>query len=122
MSCYSYGKKGEEELFYVLVKCDNENVFKVHSRCKGEAMKIVYDFLNENQLIDFGNSKDNILFGVVKDPKDFDKEVIKYFENTNLLPIEDEDFEDGNEDIDDTENCDSCEYYCPTCGRCTYDE
>ena len=52
---------------------------------------------------------------------DDDKEFLK--EGQRLLSEEyDEENNEVEDDFDDLKECNSCEYYCPICGECTYDE
>ena len=36
-----------DKLYYVMFKSKNENIFKIHARCEGEAMRIALDFVME---------------------------------------------------------------------------
>ncbi len=109
-----------DRLYYVMFKSKNENIFKIHARSRKEAIRIAFDFVSENNLIELDETQDNVLIGAVENPKDFDKEIIKYFEETNqLLPKEDDEIE---EEIEVPNECETCKYYCPYCGECTLGE
>lgn len=116
-----------EQLFYVMFKQNEENIFKVHARCEGEAVRIAFDFICENELIDFSKSNKDILIGAVKNPEDFDKKIIENYEKTGKL-FDEDDYEidveitDEDEESDEIEGVicpEDCIYYCPNCGNCT---
>ena len=88
-----------DQLFYVIFKQDKENIFKVHARSEGEAIRIAFDFVCENQLIDFSLSKKNLLIGAVKNIKDLDKNIIENYEKTGQLCEEN----NGTEDMNNTD-------------------
>lgn len=119
-----------DQLFYVMVKQEEEKIFKIHARSEFEAARIVCDLVYENQLMDFSKSEKDILIGAVKNPKDFDKEIIKNYEETgNLLDknkeTDDEEMEEDSEEnmeIDGVICPEDCIYYCPNCGNCTIRE
>ena len=119
-----------DQLFYVIFKQDEENIFKVHARSEGEAIRIAFDFVCENQLIDFGLSKKNLLIGAVKNIKDLDKNIIENYEKTGQLCEENDGTEDMNntdyneefEDNNDTNCSEDCIYLCPVCGNCILEE
>lgn len=75
-----------------------------------EAMDCAKDFMMETE-IEYLNPKEEYLFETKK-ISDNDKEYLKQ----NNISISE------SEELDDKEECYSCEYYCPTCGECTYDE
>lgn len=116
-----------EQLFYVMFKQNEENIFKVHARCEGEAVRIAFDFICENELIDFSKSNKDILIGAVKNPEDFDKKIIENYEKTGKLFNEDDyeidvEITDEDEESDEIEGVictEDCIYYCPNCGNCT---
>lgn len=115
-----------DQLFYVIFKQDEENIFKVHARSEGEAIRIAFDFVCENQLIDFSLSKKDLLIGAVKNMKDLDKNIIENYEKTRQLCEENNGTEDMNntdyneefEDNNDTNCPEDCIYLCPVCGNC----
>ena len=119
-----------DQLFYVMVKQEEEKIFKIHARSEFEAARIVCDLVYENQLMDFSKSDKDILLGAVKNPKDFDKEIIKNYEETgNLLDknkeTDDEEMEEDSEEnieIDGVICPEDCIYYCSNCGNCTIRE
>lgn len=116
-----------EQLLYVMFKQNEENIFKVHARCEGEAVRIAFDFICENELIDFSKSNKDILIGAVKNPEDFDKKIIENYEKTGKLFNEDDyeidvEITDEDEESDEIEGVicpEDCIYYCPNCGNCT---
>ena len=109
-----------DKLFYVMFKSKEENIFKVHARSEGEALRIAFDFVMENGLIKVDETLENMLIGVVENPEDFNEKIIKNFEKTNQLLHEDDD--EIEEDFDSESCCENCEYYCPICGECTFGE
>ena len=120
-----------DKLYYVMFKSKNENIFKIHARCEGEALRIALDFVMENNLIELDETLQNMLMAVVDDPEKFDKKIIENFEKTNQLLYEDieendEDYEEESEELDADSfmemQCDNCEYRCPHCGKCTLGE
>lgn len=116
-----------DKLFYVMVKSKEEKIFKVHARSEGEAFRIAFDFVIENNLIELDENKANILVGVVENLEDFNQEIINYYDETGALPNKnDDDLEDDYDEleteIDDQKECESCRFYCPNCGHCTYGE
>ena len=116
-----------DKLFYVMVKSKEEKIFKVHARSDGEAFRIAFDFVIENNLIELDENKANILVGVVENLEDFNQEIINYYDETGELPNKNEDDLEENYDeleteIDDLKECESCRFCCPNCGHCTYGE
>ena len=116
-----------DKLYYVMFKSKNENIFKIHARCEGEAMRIALDFVMENNLIELDETLENMLMAVVENPEDFDKKIIDNFEKTNQLPDrKDEEIEEENDELEAEDfiemQCKNCEYRCPHCGKCTLGE
>lgn len=116
-----------DKLYYVMFKSKNENIFKIHARCEGEALRIALDFVMENNLIEIDETLENMLMAVVENPEDFNKKIIENFEKTNqLLHEKEEDFEEETEELDADSfmemQCENCEYRCPHCGQCTLGE
>ena len=111
-----------DQLFYVMFKQEDEHIFKIHARCEYEAIRIAMDFVVENELIDFSKSKKDVLMAAVKNPNDFNKNILDNFERTGkLFDSDDENNEDEIEELEDEEiqNCnEDCIYYCPNCGNC----
>ena len=115
--------KPEEKLYYILFKNSEENIFKVHAQTPEEARRIAYDFVYENNIIDFKKSDKNLLIGVADSMENFDKNVIDFFEKTGTIPKSEidkiyqslEEFEEENEgflnenyDLDDENTCPYC--------------
>lgn len=116
-----------DKLYYVMFKSKNENIFKIHARCEGEAMRIALDFVMENNLIELDETLENMLMAVVENTEDFDKKIIDNFEKTNQLPDrKDEEFEEENDELEAEDfiemQCENCEYHCPHCGKCILGE
>ena len=116
-----------DKLFYVMVKSKEEKIFKVHARSEGEAFRIAFDFVIENNLIELDENKANILVGVVENSEDFNQEIINYYDETGELPNKnednlEEDYDELETEIDDLKECESCRFCCPNCGHCTYGE
>ena len=110
-----------------MFKQEEEKIFKIHARSEGEAIRIAFDFVCENELIDFSKSKKDLLIGAVKNPEDFNKKIIENYERTGQL-IDEEDVEidleitgddEENDDVDGIICPEDCIYYCPNCGNCT---
>lgn len=109
-----------DQLFYVMFKQDEEKIYKVHARCEGEAIRIAFDFVCENNLIDFNKSKKDLLLGAVKNLEDFNKNIIDNFEKTGqLIEDSDDEIEDEEDDSEEVICPEDCIYYCPNCGNCT---
>ena len=116
-----------DKLYYVMFKSKSENIFKIHARCEGEALRIALDFVMENNLIEIDETLENMLMAVVENPKDFDKKIIENFEKTNqLLHKKEQDLEEKSEELDADSfmkmQYENCEYRCPHCGQCTLGE
>lgn len=116
-----------DQLFYVMFKQEEEKIFKIHARSEGEAIRIAFDFVCENELIDFSKSKKDLLIGAVKNPEDFNKKIIENYERTGQLIDEDDveidleitEDDEENDDVDGIICPEDCIYYCPNCGNCT---
>lgn len=129
----------DNKLFYVMFKQDEEKIYKVHARSEGEAIRVAFSFVEDNELIDFTKSKKDLLIGVVENIEDFNKEVLDTFDKTGQLvegseediyidilkKVKEKTNENGEENIDNEEEIDGvicpedCIYYCPNCGSCT---
>ncbi len=113
-----------DKLYYVMFKSKNENIFKIHARCEGEALRIALDFVMENNLIEIDEKLENMLVAVVENPDDFDKKIIENFEKNNKLIDEKSESNEIELDADSfiEMQCENCEYRCPHCGQCTLGE
>jgi hypothetical protein len=139
-------KVDDDKVFYVMFKQDEEKIYKVHARSEGEAIRVAFGFVEDNNLIDFTKSKKDLLIGAVENIEDFNKEIIENFNGIGqLIEGTDTDIyvdflkdekkktdEDKTENSDEDEElsaddfqelcCKNCEYYCPICNECTYEE
>lgn len=122
-------KNREEKEYYVLFKNVDEDIVVVHSNSNINAVLKAYDVVESNNLIKYDKEKmksfevyctDNIEDFM----EDYPEAVNKLADRLEIeLDEEDdeieEDFISENEE-NDIERCNSCEFYCPTCGKCTY--
>ena len=128
----------DNKVFYVMFKQEEEKIYKVHARSEGEAIRIAFGFVEDNNLIDFSKSKKDLLIGAVENIEDFNKEIIDTFDRTGQLvegsdekiiidvfkekvKKEDENIDEEIEDDDEIEGVicpEDCIYYCPNCGNC----
>jgi transcriptional regulator with XRE-family HTH domain len=116
-----------DKLFYVMFKQDEEKIFKVHARSEYEAMRIAFDFVETNELIDFKKSDKDLLIGIVQNPEDFNETIIKNFEKTGQLNAEEiddneEDFDSESEEEFEENCCENCIFFCPNCCECTLED
>lgn len=119
LCCVGLLRPKEDKLFYVMFKQDDEIIFKIHAKNNIEAMLSAYDFVFENQLIDFTKSNKDLLIGVEDDINKFDNEIVKEYENSEEKLSEDDDSE---EEIVSVICPEDCLYYCPICGECLREE
>lgn len=129
----------DNKIFYVMFKQEEEKIYKVHARSEGEAIRIAFGFVEDNNLIDFSKSKKDLMIGAVENIEDFNKEIIDTFDRTGQLvegsdekiiidvfkekvKKEDENIDEKLEDDDEIEGVicpEDCIYYCPNCGNCS---
>lgn len=117
-------ENAEEKLFYVMFKSKEERIFKIHAKNDGHALRIAFDFVMENNLIEIDETSENMLVAVVENPDDFDKKIIENFEKNNKLIDEKSESNEIELDADSfiEMQCENCEYRCPHCGQCTLGE
>ena len=128
----------DNKIFYVMCNQEEEKIYKVHARSEGEAIRIAFGFVEDNNLIDFSKSKKDLMIGAVENIEDFNKEIIDTFDRTGQLvegsdekiiidvfkekvKKEDENIDEEIEDDDEIEGVicpEDCIYYCPNCGNC----
>lgn len=119
----------EEKEYYVLFKNVEEDIVVVHSNSNINAVLKAYDVVESNNLLKYDKEKiksfevyctDNIEDFMEDYPEAVNKlasrlEIELEEENDEI----EEDFISENEE-NGIENCNSCEFYCPTCGKCNY--
>lgn len=107
---YKNGKVYEVTVQKILSK-----KIKVNAKSEEKAIDLINDFILDND-IETLNPDEHYCFEADKIADD-DKEFIK--EGEMLLS---EEYDEVDKDFDDLKECNSCEFYCPICGECTYDE
>lgn len=102
----------EERLFYVLVKTNKLNLFKINAKTEQEALLNSMDFILENHLIEVDESKDIIDIIIEENEEDLPKNLEEFNERIRK----------NDEEISSESECESCINYCPFCGECLIGE
>ncbi|WP_249191406.1 hypothetical protein [Clostridium sp. C1] len=98
----------QEKKYEVKIKNVNEDYFEIMAKNPREAAIIVTKFVIENGIIELDSSQEIVV------------DVVEIFDE------EEENSDEIEEEIDEESSsecpCESCIYYCPYCGECTYGE
>ena len=98
----------EDKKYEVKIKNVNEDYFEIMAKNPREAAIIVTKFVIENGIIELDSSQEIVV------------DVVEIFDE------EEENSDEIEEEIDEEFSsecpCESCIYYCPYCGECTYGE
>ena len=112
------GYKGCKVYEFTVQKVLSKKI-KINAKSEEEAMDLINDFILDNDIEELDPDEHYCL--EADKIADDDKEFLK--EGQRLLSEEyDEENNEVEDDFDDLKECNSCEYYCPICGECTYDE
>jgi len=110
----------EERLFYIIFKNKNLNCFKLHAKNEYEAMAKGLDFVMENELIELDKKISNVEVLVTEDEENLPTS-LEEFDDRIEENIKENMIEDEGESSSESE-CETCKYYCPYCGECTFGE